>query len=81
MSGVTPYDHGTYLVESRTRDGIEHLADLTNMTCSCEAALDFAATSPQFPCYHIERAIMHRAKVTPVTSFTGSILALSLLPK
>ncbi len=30
-----PYDIGTYLVKSRTRDG-HHIVDMLEVTCSCE---------------------------------------------
>lgn len=62
---VTPRDIGTYLVTSRTRAEIEHLVDLSDMTCSCEAALDFETTSPVAPCAHVEAAIAFRAAAKP----------------
>lgn len=58
---VTPYDIGTYLVTSRTREDVEHLVDLSDLTCSCEAALDFANTTPENPCAHVEAALAFRA--------------------
>ena len=30
-----PYDNGTYLVRSRSRDG-HHIVDINEFTCSCE---------------------------------------------
>lgn len=54
---VQKHDIGTYLVSSRTRDEIEHLVDLSDNTCSCEAALDFKTTTPEHPCAHVEAAL------------------------
>lgn len=56
---VEPYDINTFLVQSRTREDVKHIVDLSDFTCSCESALDFKTSSPRDPCPHIEAAIYY----------------------
>lgn len=73
---VTPYNPGQYLVTSRTKDEVEYLVDLNTMECACPGALDFATTSPEHPCAHIEAAIHFRAGAKPHIPRPGSPLAI-----
>lgn len=72
----TLYNPGQYLVTSRTRAGIEHLADIVEMTCSCEAALDFATTGPTNPCAHLEAALAHHHGARSYRPPQGSAMTL-----
>jgi len=52
---VRPYTRLTYLVQSATRPGVEHLVDLEGfehepVVCTCEAFIQGGAR----PCSHIE---------------------------
>lgn len=62
---VTPHDRDTFLVTSRTEPEVEWLVDLSTMECSCPGAMEFAATSPQHPCAHIEAAMAFAHKPPP----------------
>lgn len=73
---VTAYNPGQFLVTSETRDEIEHLVDMSDLTCSCEAALDFATRTPSDPCKHILAVIATKAKKTPARRRQGSPFAL-----
>lgn len=72
---VEPYDRNTYLVQSRTREDVKHIVDLDEMTCSCEAAMEFMTTSEKAPCHHIESALAFRADIG-TTETTSNPLAI-----
>ncbi len=65
MLRVRKQDLTTFLVQSRTRDDVEHLVDALEGTCSCEAMLDFATATPENPCAHVEAVIMFLAGAKP----------------
>lgn len=69
---VQKHDSDTYLVSSRTDPDASYLVDLGTMECGCPGALEFAATSPDHPCAHIEAAMIfaHRPEPRKRTAFT-----------
>lgn len=51
-----PYDNGTYLVRSRSREGV-HIVDVEEMTCSCEGYHYYAT------CGHLRAALRRYGRV------------------
>lgn len=72
---ITPYNPGQYLVSSATRAEVEHLVDVVEMACSCEAALDFGTRGPNDPCSHLQ-AVLAMGSRKPAKRRTASVLAL-----
>lgn len=74
---VTPYNPPhQYLVSSRTQAEVEYIVDVETMECGCPAALDFATTSPQSPCAHVEAAMAFHYRAKPPTALQGSSFGL-----
>lgn len=58
---VSPYNLTSYLVESESREEMEHIVDVETLECSCEAALDFKTRDERNPCKHLTAALAHHA--------------------